>query len=159
MKNIHKLCILVVLSIVFGYLLFNWIISAAIHSRKEVIVPDIKGELIFDALSLVSSFNLGLKMEGEEFNQDLPAGTEAIVMSILSPTEVSINPINMGLPEIVHPDSLKINVSFIGKLEQLSSDEDLQELLRGAEARLETEAAKKKTKKSSAKVVTTGEAF
>lgn len=70
-----RISILVILSSVFGYLLFNWVMSAALHSRGEVIVPDIAGKSLFDAISLVSSFNLGLKMEGEEFDQDLPAGT------------------------------------------------------------------------------------
>jgi serine/threonine-protein kinase len=74
-SNIFKLAALALLGIIFGYLLFNWIMSAAIHSRKEVIVPDLKDKAIFDALKLVSSFNLGMKIEGEEFNQDLPPGT------------------------------------------------------------------------------------
>ncbi|MCB4791732.1 MAG: PASTA domain-containing protein [Elusimicrobia bacterium] len=55
--------------------MFDWIMSAALHSRKEVIVPDVKGKSIYDALRLVSSLDLGLKIEGEELNQDLPAGT------------------------------------------------------------------------------------
>lgn len=64
-----------VLGVIFGYLLFNWIMEAAIHSRREVIVPDIKSKALFDALKTVSGFGLGLQIEGEEFDQDVPAGT------------------------------------------------------------------------------------
>ncbi|HBU69059.1 MAG TPA: hypothetical protein DEE98_01605 [Elusimicrobia bacterium] len=57
------------------YFLFNWVMSAAIHSRKQVMVPDLLGKSLNESISLLSSANLGLKKEGEEYDQSLPAGT------------------------------------------------------------------------------------
>ncbi len=65
----------VILGLVIFYVLFNWTMSAVIHSRKEVAVPDLKGKSIDAALSMVSPLNLGLKKEDEEFDQNVPAGT------------------------------------------------------------------------------------
>lgn len=70
-----KIVVAFVLFGIFMYMMFDWIMTAALHSRKEVVVPDVKGKSIYDALQLVSSLDLGLKIEGEELNQDLPAGT------------------------------------------------------------------------------------
>lgn len=59
---------------------------------------------------------------------------EAVIMSILSETEVQINPIGKGLPRIVPPSNLSVKYSFIEKLRTLKSDEELQAILRRAEA-------------------------
>jgi serine/threonine-protein kinase len=74
-KLLAKVFSAVILFAILTILLFNWIMSAALHSRKEVIVPDIKKKSIYEALKLASSMDLGLRIEGEELNQDLPAGT------------------------------------------------------------------------------------
>jgi len=47
----------------------------------------------------------------------------------------------------VHPTSISVTYSFVEKLKDLSSDEDLQEILRRAEARFLEERPKKKGKK------------
>lgn len=59
----------------FVYVLFNWTMSTVIHSREEVMVPDLKGRSLNDAMTLLSPYNLGLRKEGEEFDQNVPAGT------------------------------------------------------------------------------------
>ena len=73
-KRIVQVLSALVFFMIFGYFIFNWIMAAALHSRKEVIIPDVTKKTLYDASKLLSSCNLGLKLEGEEFNQDLPAG-------------------------------------------------------------------------------------
>ncbi|PIV53181.1 MAG: hypothetical protein COS17_05325 [Elusimicrobia bacterium CG02_land_8_20_14_3_00_37_13] len=75
MKRIHHLLLLSIVIVVFIWLMFNWTISVLVHQRKEVIVPAIEGKSLFDAVDMISKFNLGLKKEGEEFHPDLPQGT------------------------------------------------------------------------------------
>ncbi|OVE75902.1 hypothetical protein BVX98_06750, partial [bacterium F11] len=53
----------------------NDIMKALLHSRAEVHVPNIEGKSILDALSIVSSLNLSLIQDGQEFDESLPAGT------------------------------------------------------------------------------------
>jgi len=57
------------------YVLFNWVMGAALHSRKEVMVPDLRGKSLDEAMSIVAPLNVGLKKEGEEFDRSVPAGT------------------------------------------------------------------------------------
>jgi serine/threonine-protein kinase len=73
-KRIIQFLTVLVFFLVFGYFVFNWIMAAALHSRKEVIIPDVTKKTLYEATKLLSACNLGLKLEGEEFNQDLPAG-------------------------------------------------------------------------------------
>jgi eukaryotic-like serine/threonine-protein kinase len=58
-----------------AYLVFNWTMSGIIHSRKEVMVPDLKGRSLSEAVTLLSPLNLGIKKESEEFDKTYPAGT------------------------------------------------------------------------------------
>lgn len=62
-------------AVLFFYYLFDWTMSAFIHQRKEVTVPDLRSKSLSDAVSMVSFFNMGLKKDGEEFDENLPAGT------------------------------------------------------------------------------------
>lgn len=70
-----KAVILAILGLAFLYVLFDWTMNAALHSRKEIMVPDLNGKSLGDAVSMLSSVNLGLKKEGEEFDENLPQGT------------------------------------------------------------------------------------
>ncbi|MHB9154888.1 MAG: PASTA domain-containing protein [Endomicrobiales bacterium] len=63
-----------VFTVLFIYLLFNWTMSALIHSRKEVMVPDLKGKSLQEAVAVLSPLNLGLRKDGEVPDQNLPAG-------------------------------------------------------------------------------------
>lgn len=74
-KNPKIVITIVATGVIFLYLLFNWVISAAIHSRKEVIVPELSGKSLAEAVNTISSFNLGIRKEGEEFDRSVPAGT------------------------------------------------------------------------------------
>ena len=61
--------------LIAGYFVFNWMMSGIIHSRAEVMVPDLKGKSLAEAVTLLSPLNLGIKKESEEFDKDYPAGT------------------------------------------------------------------------------------
>src|SRR3989338_3387501 len=57
------------------YFSFKWAIGAVIHSRPVVMVPDLNGKSVSDALTLLSRTHLGLIKEGEQFDKRFPAGT------------------------------------------------------------------------------------
>lgn len=59
----------------FSYFMINWAIESVVHSRKEVIVPDIKGKSALTALSLLSENNLAMQIQGFEFDSSVPVGT------------------------------------------------------------------------------------
>jgi serine/threonine-protein kinase len=63
------------LLIVAAYLSFDWAIGAVIHSRKVVLVPDLSGKSVNDALNILGPLGLGLEKEGEQFDKRFPAGT------------------------------------------------------------------------------------
>jgi serine/threonine-protein kinase len=57
------------------YLSFDWAVGAAIHNRKVVVVPDVSGKSVNDALNILGPLGLGLEKEGEQFDKHFPAGT------------------------------------------------------------------------------------
>ncbi|MDI6641266.1 MAG: PASTA domain-containing protein [Elusimicrobiota bacterium] len=54
------------------FLILIWTIQPLIHSRKEVLVPELTGKSLKDAVDIVSSLGLGISKEAEEFNSQLP---------------------------------------------------------------------------------------
>jgi serine/threonine-protein kinase len=50
------------------------IMNALVHNRKEVATPNVVGKNLYNALEELSSKGFGLKKEGEETNQNVPAG-------------------------------------------------------------------------------------
>lgn len=69
---------------------------------------------------------------------------KCIVVCILSEQEIQINPLGEGLPELVHPSTVTVINSFIEKLRKLTSNEELQKILKSAELRMEAEMATRK---------------
>jgi len=69
------LVVAAVAGMAFFYVLFDWTMSVLVHSRKEVMVPDLHGKSLDDAMSLLSLLDLGIKKDGEDFDQALPPGT------------------------------------------------------------------------------------
>ncbi|MCS7227637.1 MAG: PASTA domain-containing protein, partial [Endomicrobia bacterium] len=63
--------IIIVLILVVMYKL----VGLMVHSKKEVIVPNIINKPVSDALDIVSKIGLGLKKVGEVYNPEYPAGT------------------------------------------------------------------------------------
>ena len=73
-KKFELYLMLLVLA-VLAVLSFNWAMKGAIHYQKDVIVPDLTGKPLVEALDILSSFNLGLKKDGAEQSENVPAGT------------------------------------------------------------------------------------
>jgi serine/threonine-protein kinase len=65
--------ILAIIGIAFHFA-FNTIMSALVHSKKEIVLPNVIGKNIYDAAEKLSKAGFGLKKDGEEFNQNVPAG-------------------------------------------------------------------------------------
>jgi serine/threonine-protein kinase len=74
MKTITKLIIILLVFAAAGYYSFNMIMTAFIHSEEEIVLPDVKGKSVAEAVNELSSMGLGLRKEGEEFNQTLAPG-------------------------------------------------------------------------------------
>lgn len=74
-KFFLKLSIPIFFVAIVSYFTFSWIIESVIHSRKEVIVPSLKGKSPFSALEEVSKINLALQIVGREFSSEFPVGT------------------------------------------------------------------------------------
>jgi len=58
---------------------------------------------------------------------------ECIIMSIISPRDVQVNPVGPGLPFITPPETITVLHSFIEKIIAMKSDEELQAILSRAE--------------------------
>ena len=70
---IKILLILIALSAA-AYYSFNIIMSSVVHSKKEIVLPDITGKSLTEGIEEVSVMGLGIRKEGEEFNQNVPPG-------------------------------------------------------------------------------------
>jgi Uncharacterized protein conserved in bacteria len=70
-----KLALFSLVFVLVAYFIFNWTMSALIHAKKEVMIPDLKGKSLTEAVAVLSSLNVGIRKEGEEPDQSLPAGT------------------------------------------------------------------------------------
>ncbi|MFH1259178.1 MAG: PASTA domain-containing protein [Elusimicrobiota bacterium] len=53
---------------------FNWLVEVVIHRKTEVMVPDLKGKSLLDALRAVSQAGLSLREEREQINPEVPPG-------------------------------------------------------------------------------------
>jgi len=65
----------IILAVLVGYVSFRWAVGAVVHSRPVVMVPDLNGKAVTDALTLLSRSHLALIKEGEQFDKRFPAGT------------------------------------------------------------------------------------
>ncbi len=75
MRDINfRVIVITVIILSAFFVIFNWTMSAVIHSKKDVIVPDLQGKSIYEALTLASAQGFALKKEAEEFDKSLPAG-------------------------------------------------------------------------------------
>lgn len=73
-KGLLRFLIAFIVFAAAGYFSFNLVMSAIIHDKNEVVLPDIKGKSIIEAVEELSEIGLGLRKEGEEFNQNVPPG-------------------------------------------------------------------------------------
>jgi serine/threonine-protein kinase len=73
-KFLKVFIVLAVIGFAF-YFAFNMIMISLVHSKKEISTPNIVGKTLYNAIEEVSKYGFGLKMDGEEANQNVPAGT------------------------------------------------------------------------------------
>ncbi|MDD5657362.1 MAG: PASTA domain-containing protein [Elusimicrobia bacterium] len=100
-------------AVAVSYLLLQWGMQGIIHNRKTLTVPDLKGRSIPAALDVLAPLGIGLRKEGEEFNNAVPissvlrqfppAGTVVregkIVRVVVSQGgETVLSPVLTGLP-------------------------------------------------------------
>ncbi len=74
-KIFLKRITITILSIILVYAIIYQSIGLVVHSKKEVIVPNIENKPVAEALSIVSDLGLGLKKIGETYNPNFPAGS------------------------------------------------------------------------------------
>jgi eukaryotic-like serine/threonine-protein kinase len=58
-----------------AFLTFFWVVEALIHAKSEVIVPDLTGKTVDEALDILSPFKLSLAKDAVEYNESFPPGT------------------------------------------------------------------------------------
>jgi len=73
-KKVLKLFIALAVVAAAFYFAFNVVMSILVHDKKEVVVPSVVGKNLCDAIEELSNVGCGLKKDGEEFNQNVPAG-------------------------------------------------------------------------------------
>lgn len=73
---IHRLMpsALLVAAAVVVYISFNWAVGAVVHNRPVVMVPELTGKSVGDALTILSQARLAMVKEGEQFDKHFPAG-------------------------------------------------------------------------------------
>ena len=83
LKNINAKAVAVafaqiVLALAMMFLAFWYgidiVMKAVVHNKTEVIVPEVTGIDVSEALDLISRVGLSLRMENQEFNHEVPAG-------------------------------------------------------------------------------------
>ncbi len=79
--------------------------------------------------------------------------SQHIVMNLYEDLTVKLCPVKKGLPKIVPALSVLVKESFIKNLQNLSSCEELQEILNNAETRFNTKPKKGSKGKRKAKAV------
>lgn len=65
--------IFIILLLVYGITYYS--VGLIIHSKPEIVVPNIENKSLIEALDIVSNLGLSLKKIGEVYNKDLPYGT------------------------------------------------------------------------------------
>ncbi|MDR3275211.1 MAG: PASTA domain-containing protein [Endomicrobium sp.] len=75
LRKVFRVLILSIIIFAALYCSFNMVMSTLIHNKKEIIVPNVAGKNLYDAMEELSNSGFGIKKDGEEFNQNFPAGT------------------------------------------------------------------------------------
>jgi serine/threonine-protein kinase len=60
---------------VFGVLVFNQLMGIMVKQKKEVMVPDLTGKTVAQALEILSNLDLYIKKAGEQYNENIPEGS------------------------------------------------------------------------------------
>ncbi|MDR1122678.1 MAG: PASTA domain-containing protein [Endomicrobium sp.] len=73
-KSLKIFIVLVMISFAF-YFAFNMIMISLVHSKKEISTPSIVGKNLYNAIDEISKYGFGLRVDGKEISQIVPAGT------------------------------------------------------------------------------------
>ncbi|MCL1972308.1 MAG: PASTA domain-containing protein [Endomicrobia bacterium] len=74
---LKKILLVLLIFAVIGaavYYSFNIIMNSVIHTKKEIVLPDVTGKSLVEAIEELSPLGLGVRKEGEEFNNNVPPG-------------------------------------------------------------------------------------
>lgn len=74
LKKIGLVLLAIVIISAAVYYSFNIVMNAVIHSKQEIVLPDVTGKSLVEAVDELSSLGLGIRKEGEEFNNNVPPG-------------------------------------------------------------------------------------
>jgi serine/threonine-protein kinase len=66
--------LIVAVVLVSGTLVFLSIVSAVVHARREVVVPDLAGKTLDQALDVLSPLDLSIAKDAVEFDESFPPG-------------------------------------------------------------------------------------
>ncbi len=61
--------------IILGILIFNQLMGVVVHQKKEVMVPDLTGKTVGQALQILSDQEIYIKKVGEQYNENIPDGS------------------------------------------------------------------------------------
>ena len=87
----------------------------------------------------------------EETEMGLPVGAIVLIMNIYNEEEIKVCPEEEGTPEVISPETLKVNKSFIKELTALSTHEETQDMIANAEARYAERVQREKERKGKKK--------
>jgi len=73
-KLVWRLVILGVVLLVVLMIGMNWLMEAFLHSRGEVVIPQLNGKTVVEALDILSKAGLTLTQDEVEFNESMPPG-------------------------------------------------------------------------------------
>lgn len=74
LKKILMLFLVLIVIAAALYISFNMVMSAVTHSKKEIVLPDITGKSLIEAVEELSPLGFGINKEGAEFNDNVPPG-------------------------------------------------------------------------------------
>ena len=74
-KKFIKLILATLAAIVFGVLIFNQLMGIVVHQKKEIMIPDLTGRTVGQALQVLSDQDLYIKKVGEQYNENIPDGS------------------------------------------------------------------------------------
>lgn len=74
MKIVGEIVFLLLLLFLLGLFGINQIMTVLVHSRKSVMVPNLTGKTIEEAVDILSEENLYLKKDAEQYNSSIPPG-------------------------------------------------------------------------------------
>jgi len=74
-KKFIKLALATFAAIVFGVLIFNQLMGIVVHQKKEIMIPDLTGKTVGQALQMLSDLDLYIKKVGEQYNENIPDGS------------------------------------------------------------------------------------